>query len=440
MRAGSQPTFALDVPGIGHIECLKIFRVIGGKRVTFLAGGPQGHYAVKLYFATRRSRTHWRRSAAGCRAFIERDQLAPAILFSGYLCEHDVFGIVFEFIEQAQAFGETISQSPSQATREELFRRLIACIAGHHNKGIIQNDLQTANFLVAEAGIYSLDGDQVTLRRAPVSKRNSLKNLAVLLAYSPPRQDPAIADYYQHYCNARGFKYKPNDLDTLRHYVRRRRAKSLAAYIRKMFRTRDPFSCVQTGDLFMVFDRRVCSAELAQSLTRRLRAENQIKKLQATPNGQFTLQVAGRNLSIRFETQHSRKRNASRNRVFRHWQNSLLLHRLQVDTPRPLAVWRIKVERVYISIICTRPAEGVEPPKTPDQKQVIMAQLIDLYRTLNRAGFDLTDFSHNDVLLNKDGGAAVVNPEQLFYLPGKRPGNKAKLETFLAPLEADQAV
>ena len=107
----------LTVPGLGEVTCADVLHVVPLKRITCTGEAHGMHLIVKIFHARHGARRHWRRSYLGCRYFVEKDILAPAILYSGYLPQHGIYVLIFEYIEGGTGLKACV-RTPGNLSRE----------------------------------------------------------------------------------------------------------------------------------------------------------------------------------------------------------------------------------------------------------------------------------------------------------------------------------
>ena len=338
VRTERSTSFAFNVPSIGTITCKRILRTVKSKRVTCIGEHGNNRVLVKLFFHSRRAKNHWKRSDKGCRIFTERSITAPKIIYSGYLSEHKIYVIVFEYIENAVSFGKALAFAHNEEERQELLDRLIGCLAMHHQQGIIQDDLHVGNFLLRGKEIYSLDGDHVRSYRRYIGKCRSLANLGKLLSYFFPINEATVKEKYQVYCSERGWQVAAKDTRRLvylsERILKRRSAKSM----RKIYRHGSTFSVCNKQDYYSIRNLNVWNDKfkLAFDNPERIISEGDGEQLDGTYQYHLSIDnspiilYSARVLGIRFLRRF--------NIISQIWRNAHRLNRLKIHTHRPVAL------------------------------------------------------------------------------------------------------
>jgi tRNA A-37 threonylcarbamoyl transferase component Bud32 len=409
VRTGRSASFSFDVPSIGTIVCTQVYRAIKGKRIVCL-----GHVdgddkdVVKLYFDPRRARIHWQRSDKGCRIFLERVLTAPEILFSGYLVEYKLYAMVLEYIGNALRFDKALADAHSEHHRQQLLNRLIVCLAEHHQAGIIQDDLHMGNFLLRGESIYSLDGDQVRSYAQPIGKKLSMEKVAEFFSNFSPIHDNEIGVYYQLYCSERGYDMTEKDTLKLLRMVKRMRKRHLVKYMRKIFRSRDPFLVHKTHDYFSVRDlwawddqfSTVCNYPedfISESNIQQI--EKDCSKHVSTDAGPLILycsRILGKPLMSR------------RGIIDRRWRNALRLNRLGIHTLRPIALIKKRgMGREWRAYLIVASCEGTmardffaSDTVSEDDKDSVVEQIAKAFFAMKQTGISIRGIHSTNILIS----------------------------------------
>lgn len=359
VRAMTPINLSLSIPGMGEVSCNDVLRAIRGKRLVCLGRLGETGVVVKLYFARRKARRHWRRSDRGCRAFIERGIPAPGILFSGYLPGHDLYAMILEYLEGGSRVDRVLEAMTDERERSGVLCLLVRELARHHAAGIVQNDLHLGNFMLRDRIVYSLDGDQVERCGDAVERKRSLANLARLLANVTAARDADLAPCIENYMHERKWSYSRFDVDDVKAMAYRIRRKDLLRYLGKALRSRDPFVARTETDLFAVLDRRHAGICLSDIL---VASEEKGLARVATCRGGYRERTSG-DVALMELCSPGIGPLAFR-RVFgavRTWKNALTLKRIGLGTPEPVAlVLKRRWPLVWQCSVFSRPVkEGV---------------------------------------------------------------------------------
>lgn len=357
-RTGMPLNMSLSIPGMGEVICTEVFRAIPGKRLVCLGMVGEARVIVKLYYAPRRAYRHWKRSDKGCRAFLRKRIPAPEILFSGYLARYDLYAMVLEFLEGGVRIDQALAAIPEKGMGGELPGLLMAELARHHASGIIQNDLHLGNFMVRNHIVHSLDGDQVEERGKPHGRRSSLRNLASLLANINTSRDSDLDAWIQSYVRERHWSMAEADQEALKARIYRMRKRNLSAYLGKTLRSRDPFVAQSGAGLFTVFDKRhtgVRLPDILHSAGRTKKAEGALGRIGyqvRTFGDRQLLQLSSCGAGpLVFKSLFS---------AVRVWRNALMLNRIGLQTPQPVAlVMQRKLPLIWKCSVLSMPVDGI---------------------------------------------------------------------------------
>jgi len=358
VRQQTQVSFPVEIPGIGEVLCSRVFRVIVGKRIVCLGQAGAGKMIVKLYLARHGARRHWRRSEKGCKAFVEKGIPAPGVLFSGYLPEHGVYALVLEYLEGGTRVDRALVAIHDNADRGAVLDALMAALAHHHARGILQQDLHLGNFMIREGGIYSLDGDQVRALSRPVGRKGSFRNLARLLASLSTVSGPARDARITAYAGARGWEISGRETRWIEKEARRIRDRKLGEYLDKVYRSKDPFVARSDKEGFSVHDRRHEDV----SLSAILEAAGQLSRARRAADvpGYSRVLVNGKDMLVCSSTGLGPLLLRRFWPAARVWKNALMLGRLGVETLQPVAlVGRRKGLLQWDCSVFFKPAPGI---------------------------------------------------------------------------------
>lgn len=414
-RTGTPLRLSLSIPGIGEVLCSDVFRVIRGKRIVCLGNVRGTKVIVKLYFARRRAYRHWKRSESGCRVFIERGIPAPKILYSGYLRGHGLYAIVMEYLEGGTRIDRELEKTKDARSRVELLGRLVRELARHHEAGIIQNDVHLGNFMVRDQRVYSLDGDQVVRCWGAPGKKRSLDSLVRLLANLPAGLDADLDTCIRCYMEGRRWSISPAGESSVKEMVYRARRKGLSSYLGKTLRSRDPFRSQSSPGLFTVFDKRHTDLNLADILDAAgipVRARGELGRagyLERTCGTQKLLELASPG--------HGPLVCKALFRAVRTWRYALVLNRIGVQAPVPVAlVLKKKAPCMWQCSVFFRTVEGVglmdvlhAPETSREGCDRISAGLTDTFARMCTAGLSPMGLMPDHILISGER-TIVVNP------------------------------
>ena len=231
IRSRVRVCFHLDIPGVGRVEWQRVLRGVSGKRLLCYGRGAEQAFVAKLFFHPFRAKKHWQRSHAGHTLFLSRDIATPPIRYAGYLENEDLYAIVFDFISGPLS-GDWRAHSPG--TVDRYLEQIIACLAEHHSKGLLQQDVNPGNFLLHKESVLSLDGDHVRLFPGPIQKKPALQNLALFFSNFKTFSREDLCRYYALYAGLRLWPVTEQDQGyVVRHVHRKQARKRLKILFRK---------------------------------------------------------------------------------------------------------------------------------------------------------------------------------------------------------------
>jgi tRNA A-37 threonylcarbamoyl transferase component Bud32 len=241
----------------------KIFRILPGKRLVGLCEY-KGRWAVaKIFFSSKYWERHLRRELRGSQLLIEAGQSVPQIV-EILRSESNRGGVLLtKFLAGSETLGNLWSNSLASNTDLLLIFSALESIASCHNRGLWQEDIHLDNFLVFQRKIYLLDSGsiKVEMENDSLSQSKSLDNLALFFAQFPVWYDKNIQRLFSKYLKLRNSQgWAISELGFIR-MVKKARKKRLELYSRKLFRSTSAHLFLQSIDRFLVYDRKLRSAD-----------------------------------------------------------------------------------------------------------------------------------------------------------------------------------
>ncbi len=179
MGRKSQFTLILD---IGSLRVNDVVRRLPERRVV-MHGELNGREVFVKAFLGGSAERYAQRDLDGVRLFQQASILTPHLIHQERSTRYMANIHVFDAVQDAQNSNEFFQHSPA-GVRVHLLRQLSACLAKHHQAGLLQSDMHPKNFLVQSVSdgilLYSLDGDGVGQKRY-LTLEQCLHNLATLL-------------------------------------------------------------------------------------------------------------------------------------------------------------------------------------------------------------------------------------------------------------------
>ena len=224
-RTLAHRTFDLGVAG--ELTTQALIHQYPGKRALFRARLDGRDVVAKFYLLPLRTAWEWWRGARGARALQAVGVPSPAVRFAGFERGCRCWLTVVDWIEADIPWPPARNPLP-HATHELLLRTL----AAHHEAGVVQSDLNWANFIPRDGVLHSIDGDRVRRTRAPLPWRRARGNLLRLYGSKTHFDEDEIHWGWTRYCALRGITISDDDAWTFVAAVqfRRRQVAESVAY------------------------------------------------------------------------------------------------------------------------------------------------------------------------------------------------------------------
>ncbi|SEP14873.1 hypothetical protein [Aquisalimonas asiatica] len=203
-RTLSHRTF--DLGAAGELTTQALIHEYPGKRALFRARLDGRDVVAKFYLLPLRTAWEWWRGARGARALQAVGVPSPAVRFAGFERTSRCWLTVVDWIEADIPWPPPRNPLP-HATHELLLRTL----AAHHEAGVVQSDLNWANFIPRDGVLHSIDGDRVRRTRAPLPWRRARGNLLRLYGSKTHFDEDEIHWGWTRYCTLRGLTISDDD-------------------------------------------------------------------------------------------------------------------------------------------------------------------------------------------------------------------------------------
>jgi hypothetical protein len=349
-RKGKELNITVNLPSVGEVYLSTIFRVIKGKRIACLGKTGTQNIFVKIYFAPFKSGIHYRRSLRGTLHFINNSIITPELIFSGFCPEYNFHVIIQEFIVNAKTIGEVFWNKEKISDRNDLIDSLMVCLAKHHERGIIQNDLQMGNFLVSEHKLFSLDGDQVIDKKRPVNKSEAIANLSAYFYNLPVEFLNHLPRFFETYCQHRNWNSSKNDIILLTNNIYKRRKCRIKKYLKKVFKSKDPFKVKKNRNYFSVRNLKNWHTDYSEILDNPFQFFPEEEK-EIGLKGSFDFEIESTKLYISFERINPLLRFFKKDSISKKWCRTIQKN-IQGDTSiTPIALINIKKQGKWFGFI-----------------------------------------------------------------------------------------
>lgn len=344
--------------------CMSLLRSVPGRREVYDARWNDKSVIVKVFSHRIRARRHLKREWRGLSQLQERGLNSPKPLFCGKT-ESGRWAVVLEkIVDSATAF-DVLSETTDKDKKLDLLIRVCTELAKQHSKGVLQKDLHLGNFLLAGDRIYALDPRQMEFFSAPLSRKRSVNNLAMLVGYVSTGDTASVGTICEEYFQARGWNFGRSDELLLQ--------KQLAAHKKRVIRG-GLKKCLRTNRRHLKIKGRQYAAECDRSFCRETEMNDFLQQVDALmdtglilKNGDTSsvsrLTWNGRDMVVKRYNHkgiaHSLRHTAKRSRACRAWLHGHRLEMLDIPTPKPLAyIEQRKGRLVWKSYLVTEYVEG----------------------------------------------------------------------------------
>ncbi len=234
--------------------CEEMARIIPGKRLVAFGRWNNRPVVAKLFFS-RQAKQHQQRDLKGAKALKRAKIPSPALLHVDATKDQSIHLLIFERIESAESLEDFWRNHKNTPESETVLRALTIEIATQHVLGLEQEDLHLKNFLVAGEKIYTLDGAGIRTHKGPLSKKQSLENLALFFSQLGVHTQQLQQRLFETYIEARSWLIKKSDLSFLQKTIRHWNSSRWLDYSKKIFRASTQFAKVKTLGTFALYDR-----------------------------------------------------------------------------------------------------------------------------------------------------------------------------------------
>jgi tRNA A-37 threonylcarbamoyl transferase component Bud32 len=394
----------------------KIARIIPGKRLVVFGHWKKQAVVAKIFFS-RQAKEHMQRDARGAEALLRCRIPSPAIYYQGPAQDPKIQVILFEHIASAQNLDDFWQEHQNSPKSEPVLNTLILELATQHVMGLLQEDLHLKNFLLAKEKIYTLDGADIRIHSGPLTKKQSIENLALLFSQLGMHTHKLQQRLFDAYIKARSWVLEKSDLQLLQKNIRQWHISRWSYFSKKIFRSSSQFKNINTWGSHIVYNRNYDSPDFQQFLhnpdayfshseTKILKAGRSatVAKMQI---GSHILVIKRYNIKDFF---HHLKRCLKPSRAITSWR---LAHQLQfvgIPTANPVAV----IEQSFLGLkgktyfvmeyIESTPAYQFfdDPDIDIQQKTIIAKRIIITLFNLARLQLSHGDLKITNILLNKN--------------------------------------
>jgi tRNA A-37 threonylcarbamoyl transferase component Bud32 len=396
--------------------CTSLLRSIPGRREVYDARWNDKSVIAKVFSHKIRARRHLKREWRGLSRLQDRGLNSPKPLFCGKT-ESGRWAVVLEkIVDSATAF-DALNETTDKDKKLDLLVRVCRELAKQHSKGVLQKDLHLRNFLLAGDRIYALDPRQMEFFSAPLSRKKSVNNLAMLVGYVPAGDTASVGAICKEYFQARGWNVAKSDEALLQKQSAAHKKRVIRGGLKKCLRTNRRHLKIKDRRYAAECDRDFCHETEMNDFIQQvdaLMAAGQILK-----NGQTScvsrLTWNGKDVVVKRYNHrgliHSLRHTAKRSRACRAWLHGHRLGMLEISTPKPLAyIEQRKGRLVWKSYLVTEYVEGRrlhdflhDDRVSYEQRLAATGAVVRLLERLWKYRITHGDLKHTNVLVTRDG-------------------------------------
>lgn len=441
--------FKLILDDESALEIDVIVRRIPNKRLVCRAKWQQQIVYAKLFLGND-SKRYCLRDRQGVKYLLDAKIASPKILHEGAVANtiatKSVEVLIFEAIVSANKApalnAEQLWPSLNIIQRIELFKKMVLEVAKHHNAKLIQADIHLKNFLIAgitknneiaDATIYTIDGDGILQTN---SKRKKRDNLAIFLSKFDALDDEFMREIIETYYLAVGQTFNIEAFTKIYFLTKKMRQKAACDYAdKKVFRNCTDVTVTKSSQRFLAVSRHFnINKQQLDILDDYLSNENSNIK-----NGNTcTIGVADFVLNDRTNKKvvikrynvksfwHGVKFLFKKSRAAKSWANAHRLQIYNIVTPQPLALIEQKVgmfkKCYFLSEYINAPdiAEFFVNEKNTELKQLVANNVAQLFYKMSLLKMVHGDCKASNIKI-ANGKPILLDLDSLFVVKGFLP-------------------
>jgi tRNA A-37 threonylcarbamoyl transferase component Bud32 len=338
--------FVLQLKDAASIHCLQTVRHMPGRRVVCRGQWNDQEVYAKIFIGTRAVR-YVQRDLQGVQALAAAGILTPPLLHAGPSVDGKSEVLIFTAINDSLNAEQAWTESSADISRQfALAEKLVAEVAHHHNAGLMQTDLYLRNFLLQDEKVYTLDGDAVRKFSGWCSRRQALKNLALLLSkFDVAHESLWLPQLLGIYARERSWNSAP-PLGYMRRRIAAIRRRVVGGYAdSKVFRACTDIEVSRSRCKYQAIVRPCVSPELEQALANPDALVDEIHSLRLKSGNTCTVSLAeidGRKMVVkRYNIKnfcHGLNRALRQSRAAVSWSNAHRLRMYDIATAKPIAL------------------------------------------------------------------------------------------------------
>ncbi len=396
--------------------CTSVLRSVPGRREVYEAQWNNKSVVAKVFSHKIRARRHLNREWRGLSRLQDRGLNSPKPLFYGRT-EDGRWAVVLEkIVDSATAF-DALNEITDKDKKLYLLIQVCKEMARQHSKGVLQKDLHLRNFLLAGDRIYALDPRQMAFFSAPLSRKRSVNNLAMLVGYVPAGDTASVGTICKEYFQSRGWDCGKPDEVLLQKQLAAHKKRVIRGGLKKCLRTNRRHLKIKDGQYAAECDRGFCSktemldfigqvdALMDAGLILKNGSTSSVSRLTWNSRDLVVKRYNHRGIA------HSLRHTAKRSRACRAWLHGHRLEMLDIPTPKPLAyIEQRKAGLVWKSYLVTEYVEGRrlhdflhDETVSQEQRRAATQAVMKLLERLWKYRITHGDLKHTNVLVTKNG-------------------------------------
>ena len=398
------------------LVCKRIFRLLPGKRVVALAEFEGKDVLVKIFLG-RMAKRHKERELVGVRHIADADVRTPALLWQGRTeCGHGEI-LAFEYLPDATSLFDRWRNALGDGERVDILTRAMILIARLHKKGVVQEDIHLANFLLSNGRLFTIDGGGISkLTQGALPVGLSLHNLGWFFAQFYPRFDELANVVLPAYEAVRDWDADERRLESLRAEVLKNRESRKKDYLDKVFRDCTRFACEKSFNRYQVCERSALNEDLLPILND---PDTYMARGEMLKNGNSStvclVRTGNRSLVIkRYNVKgpwHAIRRAFRKSRAWTAWSNAYRMEFLGIRSLKPIAMIENRTGAIRgTAYLITEYIEGIDSlaclrnMKKPNGELEALAGIL---KDLSESKISHGDLKATNFLMAEDGPVII---------------------------------
>lgn len=250
----------------GVFQSEKVLRILPRKRVIAFGTWKGKQVVAKIFFNPKRAKRHMETEIAGVNVLLEHHIPTPEVYYQDTSQDGRLYVLIFERLVSAKPFEEIWKTKESIASIREKLASMFTEFAKHHEMGVMQKDPNLKNYMLSADKIYMLDGADVEAQSKPISKAESIQNLAIFFSQFGREIEAQQKELFQYYANMRQMVIDDSDIVTLLALTKQHTEGRLKRLEKRIFSECRYFSRIKSSGHVGMLDRRYAAPELLKFL------------------------------------------------------------------------------------------------------------------------------------------------------------------------------